>query len=180
MCINWPHDITGPSEWDRLSVRGEERQESHMKETETTSLILPLQFSIIKIVFTWKFDLLLWPIVTYCLPYFFFVVDRKWAFLEHNSAEATLCKLFARTSVEYISCETLLSACFHNLMHEYRIPDSAVNAQYVYSTTTAFRVQAVWAPLVRNLSPWTRNSCRHRNYGTRSVLQYVYSVEVCH
>lgn len=77
MCINWPHHITGPSEWDRVSVRGGGgRQKSHMKGDGDYISHSSLQFSIIKIVFTWKFDLLLWPIVTYCLPYFFFS-DRK-------------------------------------------------------------------------------------------------------
>lgn len=30
MCTNWPHHITGPSEWDRAIVRGGETK-SHMK-----------------------------------------------------------------------------------------------------------------------------------------------------
>lgn len=30
MCTNWPHHITRPSEWDRVSVRGREAK-SHMK-----------------------------------------------------------------------------------------------------------------------------------------------------
>lgn len=73
-------------------------------------------------------------------PTFFFLIE---AFLEHNFPEATLCKLFPRISVQSISSEKLLSACFHMLMHEYRNPDTAVNAQYVYSTTTPLRVQAI-------------------------------------
>lgn len=83
--------------------------------------------------------------VPYChllfvLLFFFFFLE---AFLEHNFPEATLCKLFPRISVQSISSEKLLSACFHMLMHEYRNPDTAVNAQYVYSTTTPLRVQAI-------------------------------------
>lgn len=127
--------------------------------------------------------------VAYChllfdLLFFVVVVDRKWAFLEHNSAEATLCKLFARTSVQYISCEKLLSACFHILMHEYRNPDTAVNAQYVYSTTTPLRVQAIWATLFRNLSPWNQeflqtSELHVQSYSMFTVLKYAINEILC-
>lgn len=78
-----------------------------------------------------------------CPTFFFFFLIESSLFLNTVLQKRLSVRYFARTSVESISSEKLLSASFHMLMHEYRNPDTAVSAQYVYSTATPLRVQAI-------------------------------------
>lgn len=56
------------------------------KEIETTSFIWVLQFSVIKIIFTWKFDLLFWPIVRFYLRHFVLIENGLYCILNANSS----------------------------------------------------------------------------------------------
>lgn len=131
-----------PSEWDRVSVRGKETAKPHERRLRLHLSFLVLQSSIVKIIITWRFDLLFWPIVRFYLCHFVLIEKEKknplyleckflsLGTLENgNDVEVTraLHKLFSHHAVQYVfseltwkarPVEELLSACLHMLMHE--------------------------------------------------------------
>lgn len=129
-----------PSEWDRVSVRRKETAKPHERRLRVHLSFLVLQFSIVRIIITWKFDLLFWPIVRFYLCHFVLIektptvprmqIPLSLGSLEKgNDVEVTraLRELFSHHAVQYVfseltwkarSAEELLSACLHMLMHE--------------------------------------------------------------
>lgn len=112
MQINWPHLITDHQSETEQAWEGRDSKAT-WKEIETTSFISVLQFSIIKIIFTWKFDLLFWPIVRFYLRHFVLIRKRIYCTFDANSSlcdfiqemmlrSATLHMLFRYSLVQYI------------------------------------------------------------------------------
>lgn len=96
-----------------IRVRQGEREreggsEATWKDPETTSLILALQFSIVKIVSAWKFALLLRPVVSYCLRHFVLIENQILVFLlRRSSSQLKSCFQPVYTRVQKIHIQLL-------------------------------------------------------------------------
>lgn len=96
MCINWPHHITGPSEWDRVSVRTrkkaekphERRRRLHLSFWHCNSQSSKLSSLESSICFCGLFSLIV------CPTFFFFLIESR-LFL-NTILQKRLCKLFAK------------------------------------------------------------------------------------
>lgn len=161
-----------------IRVRQAEREregdsETTWEETKTTSLILPLQFSITKIVVTCKSDPQFRPFVGLSSAPSFVSISRQKTKdkrkKEGDQRRSEAIPLFS-ASLPHVDAWVR-----KNKKKRKKNPDAGVNAQWELGSESGPKWSRSDVQVTREQSKLDRELSV-----THSVLRYVYSVEVCH